>query len=213
MEKFPTFTDDLKSELQWLENNKEKTEKISGIKQQKFLLFYNLFLKAKFQKANFIGLCAWNNGPVYTQFHAAVKHYYTIEEIISSIKTPTTLDESLAKIAKFVIELLTDEEVSELTHKFDFWQIIDNNYENNEINLEKLSKNDERQIKKILQAYNIEFINQHKVYKTGKATFLINKNEYEFVLKNFSQKLAKIKNDKPIKIELNSINLTKTKEA
>ncbi len=202
MEDFLIFSDDLKSQLKWLEENKNPSDNISGIKQQKFLLFYNLFLKVNKKGGNFNGLCAWKGGPVYTQVHAAVKHHYTIKEIISSIKTQTNIDTTLAIIAKFIVEILSDEEVSEITHEFDFWKTVPNNYQNNEIKEEYISLEDEVRIKKILNTYDIDFIINHRVYKTKNATFLIHKNDYELVTTNFKKKLEKIRNDKPIKIDL-----------
>lgn len=208
-ETFPTFSDDLKCQLKWLEENKSETDKITGIKQQKFLLFYNLFLKINDEQSNFEGLCAWKGGPVYTQVHAAVKHHFTIKEIINSIEDNVSINESLANISKFIVELLSDEEVSDLTHKFDFWTTIDDNYKNNKILEENISKDDEKKIFEILNFYDLEFINNHNIYKTETATFFIKKNEYDFILKEFGDKLRNIKNNKPIKIDLESNTLKK----
>ncbi len=204
MEKFPTFSDDLKCELKWLEEKKNiKDEKISGIKQQKFLLFYNLFLETKEEKGNFEGLCAWKNGPVYTQVHAAVKHHYTIGEIIKSIKKPIVIDEVLANISKFIVELLSDEEVSEITHKFDFWKTVVNNDTTN-ISINDISKEDINKIKKIMNTYDVEFILSHKIYKAKNCVFFIENDKYDFVVNNMINQLDEISNPKPIKLIINN---------
>ncbi len=203
MEKFPTFSDDLKSELEWLEKNKNiKDEKISGIKQQKFLLFYNLFLSNSNKKGNFVGLCAWENGPVYTQVHAAVKHHYTIGEIIKSIKKPIIIDEVLANISKFIVEVLSDEEVSEITHEFDFWKTIINK-EDTSITEERITKEDKEKINKIMNSYDLEFILNHKVYRGKNCVFFIENEKYDFVINNMKEELDKIINSKPIKLMIN----------
>ncbi len=200
MEKFPTFSDDLKCELKWLEDNKNYSEeKISGIKQQKFLLFYNLFLNTLEEKGNFEGLCAWKNGPVYTQVHAAVKHHYTIGEIIKSIQSPIIIDEVLAKISKFIVEVLSDEEVSDITHEFDFWKTIINE-ENSEITKEDITLEDKEKIKRIMNSYDLNFILKHKVYRGQNCVFFIENEKYEYVIKNLGDKLNEISNNKPIKI-------------
>ncbi len=200
MNNFPTFSDDLKCELKWLEeNNSLKENKISGIKQQKFLLFYNLFLEVNYKKGNFEGLCAWDNGPVYTQVHAAVKHHYTIGEIIKSINKPIIIDEVLAKISKFIVEVLSDEEVSEITHKFDFWKTIINE-ENKDITNESISNQDKQKILDIMNSYDIDFILSHRVYRAKNCVFFIENDMYDYVVKNLSNKLDEICNSKPIKI-------------
>ncbi len=204
MEKFPTFSDDLKCELKWLEEHKNiKDEKISGIKQQKFLLFYNLFLETSEGKGNFEGLCAWQNGPVYTQVHAAVKHHYTIGEIIKSIKKPVVIDEVLANISKFIVELLSDEEVSEVTHKFDFWKKVVNEDATN-ISINDITKEDINKIKKIMNTYDLEFILNHKIYKAKKCVFFIESDKYDFVVENMAKQLDEISNPKPIKLIINN---------
>ncbi len=200
MEKFPTFSEDLKCELKWLEENKNiGEEKISGIKQQKFLLFYNLFLEILQEKGNFEGLCAWENGPVYTQVHAAVKHHYTIGEIIKSIKKPIIIDEVLANISKFIVELLSDEEVSDITHEFDFWKTVVNN-ETTNISIDDITKEDISKINKIMNTYDVEFILNHKVYRAKDCVFFIENDKYEFVLENMTDELDRISNSKPIKL-------------
>lgn len=211
MNDFPSFTDDLKTELKWLEENKKEGEKISGLKQQKFLLFYNLFLLANEKDANFEGLCAWDNGPVYEQVHAAVKYHYTIGEIISSIKKPILIEDSLAKIAKFIVEVLTDEEVSELTHKFDFWQNIIVK-EEKQISIDDISNKDKQKIFNIIESYDLDFILNHKVYKTDNCIFFIEDKDYEFVVNNLKNELEEIENTKPIKIVLNSKEIKEKKD-
>lgn len=209
-EKFPSFSDDLKCELKWLEEQRNSQEKITGLKQQKFLLFYNLFLKSAKQVGNFTGLCAWKDGPVYTQVHAAIKHHFTIKEIIESIEENITIDETLANVAKFIVELLSDEEVSELTHQFDFWTMIDDNYQNNQILETNISTADQQKILQVLHFYDLEFINHHKIYKTKNTTFFIAKEQYNFVVQNFKNELERVRNDKPVKIELDSNRLKQT---
>lgn len=208
MEKFPTLTNDLISQIKWFQEN--KTEKTSGIKEQKFLLFYNMFCLINQKEYNFTSLKAWKNGPVYTQVHSAVKHHYTYQELFENLDENDTIDQNIAHVTKFIVDLMSNEEISEVTHTFDFWKNVVNKDEPN-IQKDDISINDQIKLKKIFELYDLNFILGHKIITTENSTIIVKKEEYNFIKNELKEKLDEIKADKPIKIELDE-KLIKLKE-
>lgn len=208
MEKFPTLTNDLLKEMQWLHSHQEET---SGIKQQKFLLFYNLFAFTHKKSYNFNSLKAWTNGPVYTQVHSAVKHHYTYQELFQHCQEGDNVNEEIAHVTKFIIELLTDEEISEVTHQFDFWKNVIEREENT-IDVKDISTDDIKKIDKIFKQYTLEFIVSHKIIVTDKAKIIVHIDDYEFIKNKMYNKLSEIESKKPVKIELDTDLLKIKKE-
>lgn len=210
-EQFPTLTDDILTEMQWLYNNSEDINEISGLKQQKFLLFYNLFLLAKKKEANFTSLKAWTNGPVYTQVHSAIKYHYTYKELFQYIEEDYSIDDVLAHITKFIVELLSDEEISNLTHDFDFWKNAIGK-EDSKIEIKDISINDLKKINNIINNCDLEFIMNHKVISSPQAKIIVKKEDYQFIKDNFKEGIDNLITEKPIKIELSEGLIKKKQE-
>lgn len=203
MTEFPTFTDDLKTEIIWFVNNTTDKELASGIKQQKFLLLYNLFKEIKYKKGNFTSLQAWDNGPVYTQVYSAIKYHYTYKELLDTIKIPYTIDEKLAYVSKFIVEILSDEEVSELTHEFNFWKKSVDSL-NQAIEIKNISISDLKKIDNILNLYNLDFILEHKVIRINSKIFLVKYQDYALLIDRYINQLNNLAVTEPTVIELNN---------
>lgn len=108
----------------WLENN-NKSEYCSPLKLQKFLLLYELFSKVDGEPADFNRLCGYKHGPVFStvfgdythdrsEFDCAAQSNYSSNKSI--------INEDRAKRSAFIVESLSEDELSEISHKLNLWR-------------------------------------------------------------------------------------------
>lgn len=138
-------------QLAWV--NKHSNTSISGLKQQKYLLFYEMFSKVNGLEYNIDYLKAYPNGPVFSNVFGDAKHreneFYNEIESIDSFEN---IDESIANLSLALVKSFTDNEISLLTHNLDMWQ-----------SKEERIKNGERQIpisETDITESDVEFFNQ-----------------------------------------------------
>ena len=109
--------------IAWL-NKQEEIAKFSKLQLQKFLFFYEMFKYVDGNDYDFSSLKAYKNGPVFSNFYGDIT--YREEEIsdyLRSAKEDNTTNELNARTSKFLIETMTDSELSDLTHEFDMWKV------------------------------------------------------------------------------------------
>jgi len=109
--------------IAWL-NKQEEIAKFSKLQLQKFLYFYEMFQYVDGNDYDFSSLKAYKNGPVFSNFYGDIT--YREEEIsdyLRSAKEDNTTNELNARTSKFLIETMTDSELSDLTHEFDMWKV------------------------------------------------------------------------------------------
>lgn len=116
----------------WFKENSEKSYSKS-LKLQKFLLLYEAFAKTSGEKTDFSHLRGYKKGPVFSN----VWGDYTKERTAfdtAAMKTyeakKDSVNETRAKKCGFIVETMTEEELSELTHKMNFG--IQNESQDNE---------------------------------------------------------------------------------
>lgn len=103
----------------WL-NNRQDISSYSKLQLQKFLFFYEMFQFAESKEYDFSSLKAYKNGPVFSNFYGDIT--YREDEVLDSIKRFSDgldsgdIDEENALTSKFLIETLTDSELSSLSH-------------------------------------------------------------------------------------------------
>lgn len=109
--------------IAWL-NRQEEIAKFSKLQLQKFLFFYEMFQYADGKTYDFSSLKAYKNGPVFSNFYGDITYREAeVDEYLSNMEDEITIDECNAKISKFIIETMTDSELSSLTHEFDMWKV------------------------------------------------------------------------------------------
>ncbi len=108
----------------WLKKN-GNTEYNSPLKLQKFLLFYEAFTKINEGSADFSHLKGYKRGPVFSNvwgdytyeraaFDAAVEEEYSAHH--------EQLVEEYAKRSQFLVSILSENELSMLTHRLNIWK-------------------------------------------------------------------------------------------
>ena len=114
----------------WLEENRPEAYSIS-LKLQKFLFLYESFAKASGKPADFTSLKGYKRGPVFSNVYGDyTKHREQFDRLASDVynsvemrKKPKNalVDDDIAEVAGFIVDSLTDVELSELTHSFNVW--------------------------------------------------------------------------------------------
>lgn len=169
----------------WLEYNYPE-EYTSSLKLQKFLFLYEAFSKVEKDTYEFTQLEGWKNGTVFcsvwndytknrAEFNAVARDNY--------FKHKKDINYNRAKICSFIVSVLSEKELSELTHQFHIW--------NSQINMLKLNlrhiklddrdfnSNDIRIVKLLHSMYPVDFIDSVNVVKIEDYAFLVPKGQYD----------------------------------
>lgn len=107
----------------WLQKNNVSSY-CSPLRLQKFLFFYEIFSKAANDAPDFARLKGYKRGPVFSSvwgdYTKDRKEFdkTTLETYSSGLEK---VNEMRAKRAGFIVSSLSENELSELTHKFNIW--------------------------------------------------------------------------------------------
>ncbi len=167
----------------WLHQN-NKNEYDTPLKLQKFLLLYECFSKVAGETPDFGHLRGYKRGPVFSQ----VWGDYTKEreafdnaadECFRSGTVP--VNETRAKKCAFVVSVLSESELSELTHSMNLWKskearILKGEYQ---VDLDEndFNKDDVRIISLLDKMYPIELIENSSVVEIDNQYFVFSKDD------------------------------------
>ena len=167
----------------WFKENSEKSYSKS-LKLQKFLLLYEAFAKTSGEKTDFSHLRGYKKGPVFsnvwgeyikerTAFDTAAMKTYEAKK--------DSVNETRAKKCGFIVETMTEEELSELTHKMNLWnskkaRIMSGEYN---VNLDEkdFNEDDKKMIQLLDSMYPIEMIENSIVVDLDKNYFVFSKED------------------------------------
>ena len=167
----------------WFKENSEKSYSKS-LKLQKFLLLYEAFAKTSGEKPDFSHLRGYKKGPVFSN----VWGDYTKERTAfdtAAMKTyeakKDSVNETRAKKCGFIVETMTEEALSELTHKMNLWnskkaRIMSGEYN---VNLDEkdFNEDDKKMIQLLDSMYPIEMIENSIVVDLDKNYFVFSKED------------------------------------
>ena len=167
----------------WFKENSEKSYSKS-LKLQKFLLLYEAFAKTSGEKTDFSHLRGYKKGPVFSN----VWGDYTKERTAfdtAAMKTyeakKDRVNETRAKKCGYIVETMTEEELSELTHKMNLWnskkaRIMSGEYN---VNLDEkdFNEDDKKMIQLLDSMYPIEMIENSIVVDLDKNYFVFSKED------------------------------------
>lgn len=108
----------------WLKEN-GREEYNSPLKLQKFLLFYEAFTKIKGETADFSHLRGYKRGPVFSNVWGDYTHERTAFDTaaMQEFLTPhEEMDTERAKKSLFLVSIMSEKELSSLTHKMNIWK-------------------------------------------------------------------------------------------
>lgn len=167
----------------WLQKNGE-AEYGSPLKLQKFLFFYEAFSKAQNDKADFSSLKGYKRGPVFSN----VWGDYTHERILfnnAASDTYSKLSDCVvierAEKCHFLVRIMSEKELSRLTHKMNIWSIKKDRIMSDEyqVQLDEKDFNDKdyKLIEMLDEMYPTDLINNSEIINIDNHYFLFSKED------------------------------------
>lgn len=165
----------------WLKDN-NPGEFYESLKLQKYLFFYELFSKVEGKEYSLDYLKGYENGPVFGEVYG--DYTYRKEEFEPELDTmvPIDIDYTIAKKAGFLVEILSKEELSDITHKLKIWKAKEEKIFSAEkhISLDEsdFDVRDNKIVVGLKDIYSTEFIDSVNIIKIKNKNFLL--NHYDF---------------------------------
>lgn len=173
----------------WLKENYRQGFS-SSLKLQKFLFFYETLSKVEGDHADFTYLRGYENGPVFSDVYG--DYIYRKPEFFNEVESayrnnPEVINEERAKFASFLVNILTERELSELTHELNIWNAKEKeiNKGTRHISLceEDFTKEDAELLKTLRETYTSDYIDSVEVVEIYNKSFIINKDD----MQNFTE--------------------------
>lgn len=196
----------------WLKN-KYRRGFSSALKLQKFLFFYETLSKIDGDEADFSYLRGYENGPVFSNVYG--DYIYRKEEFIEGVdqaynEHSDIVNEERAVISSFLINILNEEELSDLTHELNIWMSkkdeIYSNAKQVSLDEEDLTNEDIDFMEMLRESYPIEFIESVEVIEIGNKNFIIKKDDIERLTEEQQNVLITLSSnedlDNPVYVEL-----------
>jgi len=162
----------------WLKKNSEISYN-TPLKLQKFLLLYEAFAKTSGEKPDFSHLRGYKKGPVfsnvwgdYTKERAAFNK--AAIEAYESKKASINTDR--AKKCAFVVNTMTETELSDLTHKMNLWKSKEPRIMRGEYNVDLYEKDfneeDEQMMRMLDEMYPVDMIDNSVIINLDRTYFV-----------------------------------------
>lgn len=180
------------------------------LKLQKFIFFYESFTKLENESADFSYLRAYLNGPVFSDVFGDYNNRRDLFlDTMSHQDAWPTINENRAKLAGFIVKILNERELSDLTHEFDVWKVketlIRQGVKNVPMRESDFSDNDLFLLKTLSEMYPMELINEISIISIGDKNFLISKedmNKLSAEQENIFVNLAEADLNNPVYVSL-----------
>ena len=163
----------------WLQET-HRAEYNSPLKLQKFLLFYEAFTKTMGETPDFSHLRGWKRGPVFSN----VWGDYTKERRAFNSAATTAYEKSQdainilrAKKCAFLVETLTETELSELTHHLNLWKSKERRIMSGEYQVDlyehDFNASDEAMIRALDSMYPEKMIDESEIINLDRFYFVL----------------------------------------
>lgn len=167
----------------WLRKN-SKVEYDTPLKLQKFLLLYESFSKVSGEVPDFSHLRGYKRGPVFSNVwgdYTKEREMFDQAADKSYVSRRHSINEERTRKCAFVVRILTENELSALTHSMNIWKSKESRIMGGEyqVNLEEKDFNgqDEQIIRLLDQMYPIELIDNSEVIHIDNFSFVFNKKD------------------------------------
>ncbi len=167
----------------WLKENYSQGFS-SPLKLQKYLFFYEMLSKVDDDNSEFNYLRGYENGPVFSDVYG--DYFYRKSEFINDVETtyysnPEIVNEERAKFSSFLVNILNEEELSDLTHELNIWKTKEDEIKKGikQVPLyeEDLTSDDVEMLKTLKETYSAEYIDSVEVIELYNKNFIINKDD------------------------------------
>lgn len=179
--------------------NKDRREFYHVLKLVKFVFFYEVFSTIKGLETASLDFKIYEQGPVDTRLRGdfefrSAEFMNKIYEIKDSI---TSIDTEIAKKAYWTVNTLNKHEVSDLTHKFDYWKKgvpknkvwANTNIDGNPFDL---SDSDKELARILFDMADIDVIDNSNVIHFNGKHFVLNNNDFEKLTEKQQETLEEI---------------------
>ena len=167
----------------WLKCNDECSY-ASSLKLQKFLLFYESFSKINDDEYDFTRLCGYERGPVFSTVwgdytkESALFNSSIIEQYLNH---GSFINQERALKAGFLVKIMSESELSDLTHKLDLWKSKEKQIYLKQKNVPLSEKNftakDTDMFIELENLYSKDFIENSCVIRINNKYFVFNKQD------------------------------------
>lgn len=197
------------NKIAWL-NKQKAIDNFSKLQLQKFLFFYEMFQYADEKKYDFYSLKAYKNGPVFSNFYGDIAYREDeVKNYISSVEDVIDIDEENARVSKFLIETMTDSELSKLTHEFNMWKVhqkqIAQKIKQIPMNEEDITEED-KEILSFIKVSEPDY--DYQILKLGEKRFVFSKDDFNQLSDEHLELLDSLSNSEelinPVYVELDS---------
>lgn len=156
----------------------------STLKLQKFLFFYEALAKTEGDTFEFNKLRGYKNGPVFSdvwgdQIYEPDLFNDTIDKAYAD--HPNLVHQQRARLASFLVRILNERDLSELTHGLNIWKAretdIMSGIRNVPLNGNDLNADDQRLLLAFKQMYPEEYIDSVSVVDIAGRIFIIPKSD------------------------------------
>lgn len=167
----------------WLRQN-SRPEYDALPKLQNFLLLYECFSKVSGETPDFGHLKGCRAGPVFSQVwedYTKEKASFDSAAAGSYRSNGIAVNEGRAKKCSFVVKILSESELSELTHSMNLWKSREDRIMGGEYQVDldegDFNADDVKIITALDKMYPIELIENSSVIAIGNQSFVIHKND------------------------------------
>lgn len=197
----------------WLYHNDERSYQ-NPRKLQKFLFFYEAFSKVMGEPYDLGKFRIWINGPVESVLYG--DYTYRGSHLKKAMESnQESIQEDIAKRASFLVQILNTKEISELSHKFDYWKTPAQRFGDDELRRKNVagheqdfSKKDFKMAKELFDLYDTEFIDNSVVVHTLGKHFVLSKNDFDNLSEKQQEVLDTLSEDKslmnPVFVEIDA---------
>ncbi|MGH1286528.1 hypothetical protein [Bacillus toyonensis] len=168
----------------WLKQNQPR-DFSSDLKLQKFLFFYEALAKVEDDDYDFHSLKGYINGPVFSDVYGDCTYrkdmFIQYVEESYALRRDAGVNEERAKLMGFLVSILTEEELSELTHEFSIWNSKEVQIRGGAMHLpldeSDFTEADEDLILRLRDMYTLDYINSVDIQWVRGKCFIIPKEQ------------------------------------
>lgn len=185
----------------------------SPLKLQKFLFFYESLCKVDGIESDFSYLKGYENGPVFSDVYG--DYYYRKDNFLIEVQQSydnnrELINDENAIFSRFLVNIMTEEELSDLTHEFNIWkskeQQIRSGQRHVSLDEQDLNRQDSELLKTLRDMYSPEYIESVYVLEFFGKSFIINKSDLPNLTEDQKDALIKLSTneslDNPVYVTL-----------
>lgn len=180
----------------WLQKN-DVSAYCSPLRLQKFLFFYEAFSKVKNDISDFTRLKGYKRGPVFSSVwgdYTKDRKEFDKKSLEMYAAEQGNLNDFRAKRASFIVNSLSENELSALTHQYNIWnakrQRIMEGEQQVELNEGDFNESDYFITRTLEQMYPIEIVQNSRVIAVGEKYFVFREKDIEFLTEQHFDTMA-----------------------